>query len=430
MNLLHSFLASSAFLGLWLPKGLLASEVDFKAIKIYSQAETEKKHFSSKTFAGELVSIKETIENKEPEMNQFEAGIFSETTTLSGAAHFQIGAVERGAATETVTATYSYDFDMNTTFTGEDNLYVGIETGSDSAAIDFATDNSGGGNDVLNITSMYYQFPLGDYDIAIGPKLDNDDLLPTITSKYSDSFFFGSQYALPVNYYVLNTTGAGIAVARTLDNGWNFSGSLIGTGATSNAGFLTDEGADVLTLSIGYDSEKNYGGGVIWTDQDSACGVISSFSANICTQITSLIGTDESMNTTSIGGYWIPNGGKNTISATTNLIDIQASGIEIDFLADFQIALDREMGNGVFSASWKTYPFVRVPDLNAALIKGDDLGSFAEFYYTYNVNDSLQIKPGVSFALPTSNASTTTTDDLAFYLLDRTAVGVEASFKF
>ena len=193
---------------------------------------------------------------------------------------------------------------------------------------------------------------------------------------------------------------------------------------------MTDEGADVLTLSIGYDSEKNYGGGVIWTDQDSACGVISSFSANICTQITSLIGTDESMNTTSIGGYWIPNGGKNTISATTNLIDIQASGIEIDFLADFQIALDREMGNGVFSASWKTYPFVRVPDLNAALIKGDDLGSFAEFYYTYNVNDSLQIKPGVSFALPTSNASTTTTDDLAFYLLDRTAVGLEASFKF
>ena len=165
-----------------MPKGVLASEVDFKAIKIYSHEDTEKKEFNSKTFSNELASIKETIENKESEINEFEVGSFSETTTLSGAAHFQIGAVEQGAATEAVTATYSYDIDMNTTFTGEDNLYVGIETGSDSAAIDFATDNSGGGNDVLNITSMYYQFPLGDYDIAIGPKLDNDDLLPTITS--------------------------------------------------------------------------------------------------------------------------------------------------------------------------------------------------------------------------------------------------------
>ena len=136
------------------------------------------------------------------------------------------------------------------------------------------------------------------------------------------------------------------------------------------------------------------------------------------------------MNTTSIGGYWIPNGGKNTFSATTNIIDIQAPGIEIDTIADFQIALDREMGNGVFSASWKTFPFVRVPDLNVASIKGDDLGSFVELYYSYNVNDSFQIKPGVSFALPTNHASTTTTDDLAFYLLDRTAVGLEASFKF
>lgn len=430
MNLLKSLLAATAFLGILIPEGVVASEVDFKAIKNYSQGEAEKKEIIINTFSNKISLIEESIENKESEIIDFEVGSFSETTTLNGAAHFQIGAVEQGAVTEAVTATYSYDVDMNTTFTGEDNLYVGIETGSDSISVDFGTDNSGGGDDILNITSMYYQFPLGDYEVAIGPKLDNDDLLPTTTSKYSDSFFFGSQYALPVNYYALNTTGAGIAVARTLDNGWNFSGSLIGTGAISNAGFLTNEGADVLTLSLGYDSDENYGGGVIWTDQDSACGVINSFSANICTQITSLIGVNESLNVTSIGGYWIPNGGKNTISATTNLIDIEAPGIEIDFLADFQIALDREMGNGVFSASWKTFPFVRVPDLNVASIKGDDLGSFVEFYYTYNVNDSFQIKPGVSFALPTNHASNTTTDDLAFYLLDRTAVGLEASFKF
>ncbi len=417
-----------AALGLLAPMTATANELNLNDVSGYSSSEeVESIHEFS---AADLAVTNNRVDVLEVGIKKFEAGSFSETTTMSGAAHFQIGAVDQGASTEAVTSTYSYDIDLNTSFTGEDNLYVGIETGNDSASVDFATDNSGGGNDALSVTSMYYQFPMGNFDVAIGPKLDNDDLLPTITSKYSDSFFFGSQYALPVNFYVLNTTGAGVAVARTLESGWNFSGSIIGTGASSAAGFLTAEGSDVLTLSVGYDSQENYGGGIIWTNHDSTCGIFNSFASNVCTQLSVLAGIDEGMNTTSIGGYWTPNDGNTTFSATTNLIDVQIKSVEVDSLADFQFAIDRTMGNGVFSASWKTFPFVRMPDANESVIKGDDLGSFVEVYYTYDVNDSFQIKPGVSFALPTSDANTPTTDDVAFYLLDRTAVGLEASFKF
>ena len=428
MKLFQKLLITPAVLGLMTPLASSANELNLVEVSSYSSSEEVQSinEFNAK----ELAVTNSRVDGLEAELNNFEAGAFSETTTMSGAAHFQIGAVDQGASTEAVTSTYSYDIDLNTSFTGEDNLYVGIETGNDSASVDFATDNSGGGNDALNVTSMYYQFPLGSYEVAVGPKLDNDDLLPTITSKYSDSFFFGSQYALPVNFYVLNTTGAGVAVARTLESGWNFSGSLIGTGASSAAGFLTAEGSDVLTLSVGYDSQENYGGGIIWTNQDSTCGIFNSFASNVCTQLSVLAGIDEGMNTTSIGGYWTPNDGNTTFSATTNLIDVQIKGVEVDSLADFQFAIDRTMGNGVLSASWKTFPFVRMPDANESVIKGDDLGSFVELYYTYDVNDSVQIKPGVSFALPTSDANTPTTDDVAFYLLDRTAVGLEASFKF
>ena len=428
MKLFQKLLITPAVLGLMTPLASSANELNLAEVSSYSSSEEVQSinEFNSK----ELAVTNSRVDGLEAELNNFEAGSFSETTTMSGEAHFQIGAVDQGASTEAVTSTYSYDIDLNTSFTGEDNLYVGIETGNDSASVDFATDNSGGGNDALNVTSMYYQFPLGSYEVAVGPKLDNDDLLPTITSKYSDSFFFGSQYALPVNFYVLNTTGAGVAVARTLESGWNFSGSLIGTGASSAAGFLTAEGSDVLTLSVGYDSQENYGGGIIWTNQDSTCGIFNSFASNVCTQLSVLAGIDEGMNTTSIGGYWTPNDGNTTFSATTNLIDVQIKGVEVDSLADFQFAIDRTMGNGVLSASWKTFPFVRMPDANESVIKGDDLGSFVELYYTYDVNDSVQIKPGVSFALPTSDANTPTTDDVAFYLLDRTAVGLEASFKF
>ena len=80
----------------------------------------------------------------------------------------------------------------------------------------------------------------------------------------------------------------------------------------------------------------------------------------------------------------------------------------------------------------ENFPFFKVPDLNGTLIRGDDLGSFIEVYYTYDVNDSFTITPGFAFAMPTNDAASIAagSDDLAFYLLDRTAIGVGATFKF
>ena len=40
--------------------------------------------------------------------------------------------------------------------------------------------------------------------------------MPTTTSKYSDSFFFGSQYGLASNYFASQGTGVGMAVAKLL----------------------------------------------------------------------------------------------------------------------------------------------------------------------------------------------------------------------
>ena len=178
--------------------------------------------------ADEAVIANSSVDSLETKLNNFEVGTFSETTTMSGAASFQVGSVDGSDINEAVTATYSYDIDLNTSFTGDDNLYVGIETGNYSAtSVDFALDSSGDGGDTLSVTSMYYQFPLGSYELAVGPTLDSDDLMPTTTSKYSDSFFFGSQYGLASNYFASQGTGAGLAVARTFDNGWNTSGSVL-----------------------------------------------------------------------------------------------------------------------------------------------------------------------------------------------------------
>ena len=196
------------------PLASSANELNLAEISSYSSSEEVQSinEFNTK----QVVATNSRVEGIEAELNNFEASSFSETTTMSGAVSFQVGAVDESAITEALTATYSYDIDLNTSFTGEDNLYVGIETGNFSTSVDFTLDSSGDGADALKVTSMFYSFPLGNFDVAVGPKLDSDDLMPTTTSKYSDSFFFGSQYGLASNYFASQGTGSGMAVAKTL----------------------------------------------------------------------------------------------------------------------------------------------------------------------------------------------------------------------
>ena len=379
----------------------------------------------------EQIDISSSLENRpETRMNNLEAGGFSETTTMSGSASFQIGAVEQSAITEAVTATYSYDIDLNTSFTGDDNLYVGIETGNSSSLVDFNLDSSGDGADKLSVTSMYYQFPLANWNIAVGPKLDSDDLMPTTTSAYSDSFFFGSQYGLASNFFASQGIGAGVAASKTFDNGLNTSGSVIATGGSTTSGILTKEGIDVFTLSLGYDAD-NYGGGIVYQKSDSICTLAGNFATQLCNDygITTIL--DEGYSTTTFGAYYSP-GEETTLSVTSSFIDASVTGATVDTVSDVQFAVDRKLGDGTLSASWKTFPFFKIPDLNGTLIQRDDLGSFIEVYYTYDVNDSLTITPGIAFAMPATDAASIAagSDDLAFYLYDRTAIGVGATFKF
>jgi len=434
MKFLQHLLATPALFGLLVPMTASASEINFDEINNYVQNKSSsKKRFNSKTFANqEFTSTKNVIKSIKEPINEFEAGSFSETTTMSGSVSYQVGAVQNSVITEAITATYSTEIDLNTSFTGEDNLYIGIETGNSSANVDFDLASSVNGEDFLSVASMYYEFPLGEFQIAIGPELDSDDLMPTKTSTYSDSFFFGSefQYGLGSNFFASQGTGAGVVVARTFDGGLNASASIISTGASSNSGVLTAEGIDVTTLSLGYDAD-NFGGGIIYQHSDSLCTLADDFSTDLCNDFGISAILDEGYTTTTLGAYYSPDE-KLTFSITSSFLDPTISGARVDTIQDFQFAVDRELGDGTLSASYKTFPFYKVPDLNGDRLKQDDLGYFIEVYYTYNVNDSLTLTPGVAFAMPTQTEADIQAgdDDLAFFLFDRTAIGVGATFKF
>ena len=400
MKLFQRLLIAPAALGLFLPLSASASEV---TIRDFDAAE-------------ELAVTNSRIDGLEARLNNSEAGSFSETTTMSGSASFQVGAVDGSTISEAVTATYSYDLDLNTTFTGDDNLYVGIETGNGGfPTVDFSLDSSGGGADTLSVTSMYYQFLLGSYEVAVGPKLDSDDLMPTTLSKYSDKFFMaGSNGGLTAAdfYYAPGITGAGAAVARTFENGFNASASVIGMSASNSDGFLTKEGTDTFTLSAGYDGE-NYGLGIIYADMDEVCSFIAGYKTCNALGLSAI-----SANTTSVGGYWTPNEGKTTLSASIGVLSAESPGTTVEDIHEAHIGIDHEVGEGVLSAAIKTSEFYTVIGSTAY---ADTLGEFAEIYYTYDVNDSLEVTTGVSFAIP---------DNKSTYWLDRTAVGAGATFKF
>ncbi|WP_032527452.1 hypothetical protein [Prochlorococcus marinus] len=431
MKLFKSLLVTSAFLALLAPITATASEINIDEMNSYVRKKSSsKKQFNSQSFSKDIVKINESVERIDSGINEFEAGSFSETTTMSGTASYQIGGVTGSEITEAITSTYSIKTDLNTSFTGEDNLYVGIETGNSSALNDFDLESSVVGGDNLNVASMYYQFPLGEFQIAVGPELDSDDLMPTKTSAYSDKFFFESQYGLKSNFFASRGTGAGVAVARTFDGGLNASASIIGTGASTNSGILTAEGIDVSTLSLGYDAD-NFGGGIIFQNSDSICTLVNDFIVELCNDYGISAILDEGYSATTIGGYYSPDE-KLKFSITSSFLDPSISGTRIDTIQDFQFAVDREWGDGTLHASYKTYPFYKVPDLNGDRIQQDDLGSFVEVYYTYNVNDSLTLRPGVSITMPIQDADDIAAgnDDLAFSLIERTAIGVGATFKF
>ena len=85
----------------------------------------------SDELGSELAIMKGRVDGLEARVNGIEAGGFSDTTTMSGSAGFLIGATDSATKTnDAVQFEYALGIDLDTSFTGEDNLNIGIVTGN------------------------------------------------------------------------------------------------------------------------------------------------------------------------------------------------------------------------------------------------------------------------------------------------------------
>ena len=292
------------------------------------------------------------------------ADTFSSTTSLSGSAVFTLGSVDNGTAVtpadDEMIMVYGYSLDMNSSFTGEDSLYVGLEAGNNDSTLSIM-DSAVGNGSSLQIHSAYYSFPVGDLSITAGPLLDQDDVISATTSAYSDAFVLGS-----APWSLSGEGGApGIAVSYAGDSGLNASVSYVGLGGTTaTQGLNSDSATDITTVSVGYDGD-GFGGGLVLTsaDDDVPANGHESFG---------------------VGIYYTPESIPATISVAYDTTDPSATGASD--ATDLFIGVDYEVGPGTLSTAY----FNREVDDNSDLT--DQTGY--ELSYSYNVNDYVTTTAG------------------------------------
>jgi hypothetical protein len=193
-------------------------------------------------------------------MNAFEAGGFSDTTVLDGKAIFDVGSVDTDDDEETgeTQFMYTYTLNLNTSFTGDDNLYTRIKTGNHSSwsktkSVYNTYLSSGNGNgDELKVDKIWYTTPIGDsnHTVTFGPKIENYYMHATTPSIYEPvlkAFTLGGNASA---YGASTSPGAGWAY--TADNGFAISSNV-----TSKNPVFTDQAAQSWATQVGY-TQPNY----------------------------------------------------------------------------------------------------------------------------------------------------------------------------
>jgi hypothetical protein len=314
---------------------------------------------------------------------------FSSTTTLGGNAFFTVGSVSDGGTDDTkeeLHMIYAYGLDLNSSFTGEDSLYVGIEAGNATEGDVLASmDSAVTDGDTLTVTSMFYNFPVGDLQVTAGPKLKQDDVVAATTSAYSDSFRLG---AMPFSL-AGDETGPGVGVTYAADNGVVASASLVSVGgSTSSTGIGADDADDVSTITLGYNGD-GFGGGLVIASNDGD-------------NTSTTLGYD----TFGAGIYYSPESIDATISIAYDSKDPESGEDRTDIF----VGIDYEVGPGTLSAGY-----------NSTDVDGSDSSDQTGFEvsYSYPVNDNVTITPGF-FTIE----ETTANKD------DDTGVVVETAFSF
>ena len=409
-------MVASTAVSLITPIAAQASDsINLEGINSYGRGESKASRIDSNSFVNEvneeIATINGRIDGLEARQNNFEAGSFSDTTTLDGKAIFTMGALDYDDTSvthsEAVQAYYSYTMNLNTSFTGDDNLYVRIKTGNSG---DWTTSKTYGGylssskgnGDSLKVDKIWYEFPVGERNtVWVGPKIENYYMHGTTPSIYKP---VTKQFTLGGNgnaYGASTDTGAGWAYKA--DNGFAIS-SNIGTKSSSscydtvdpcgtdktksyvNSGLLTDETKTSWATQVGYTKPRYSASALVnvksngWSDSYYKAGDINGDATST-----------DSYTAIGLRGWWRP---ENTGTATPS-VSVGYDTTEYDASAGQENADAWFVGlnwQDIFTPDDRIGVAFGQPTTN----ENSTVDPFAyEVYYSYQPNDSVTITPTI-----------------------------------
>ena len=387
MKLFQRLLVAPAALGLFSPLAANATEVNLNDIANYSDVESI--DFAN-SFDNDQLTKSSLLAGGEGLVDSYDGG-FSETTTASFSTDFAIGYLDgKGISTgvtdgdEDVQAVYSFQIDLNTSFTGEDSLDISIDAGNGASTGPLAEFDLNNGSDALTVDGVSYTFPVGGITAMVGDQVDGSALFTTAC------VYGGPSNTLDdcgnVNAGITSKDGAMFGASYDFGNGFT---AAIGY-AGAETGIMTKETLDEIGANVAYTAD-NYGLSVTYGSTEAGTN-----------------GVNENVYT-ALNGYYSFDNGLN-VSAGYEFGDIGGNAATSDESINYFIGVNGEVGPGELGAALGT---------SGGQLENQTEELMYEAYYSYPVNDGMTITPLV-YIKEKATAGTP----------DETGIMVKTSFSF
>jgi len=422
MKLFQRLLVAPAALGLLTPIAASATEVNLGEISTYldEQVEINSNSFVNNSNNNLLLAGGEGLTDDHD--HSFEDS-FSSTTTMDGKAIMWIGGVDGGdnltqsqTGSESVQTGYTYTMNLNTSFTGDDNLYVRLKTGENGAQWSNketyhieTKDNS----DAVKVDKMWYTFPVGDKITAfVGPRIENYYMYVT-PSIYQPGALKSMKLGGNSNFGASTDTGAGFKYE--LDNGFALASNIV---SKCSDGYSSCGNGDE---TLGKNDINKWDTQVAYTTDRYHLSVTLSDAQNWTSQsynatknAAAMTGTDGDTTGYAFRGYWRPeNSGTATpeisVGYDTKSADTTASGDDKEADSYFVGLTWRDMFQADDRIGFAVTQPLKVTEKNGGGATGEVDPFVWEAYYAFRPNDSMEIRPAVFGG---TDVEDTTADDI------------------
>ena len=409
-------LVATAAASLIAPIAAQASDViNVDGMNDYSSSKKSSNRIDSKTFINEtnegIAVLNGRVDGLEAQQNNFEAGAFSSTTTMDGKAIMWVGAIDGAddihstssspvnpGGNETTQTGYTYTMNLNTSFTGDDNLYVRLKAGNqgaqwgDKETYHIETKSTGSS---FNVDKLWYQFPLGDNVTAFaGPLIENYYMYVT-PSIYQPGAL--KSFKLGGNSNFGASTDVGFGFKYEADNGFAIASNMVDKGGMGS-GLLGEKGAKKWDTQLAYTTDRWH---VSATYSDTKNWTSQSYNATaLGYQIGHADYSDGNATGYALRTYWRP---ENSGTATPEI----SVGYDLKSADKATSGKPKEGDSYFVGLTWRDMfqaddriGFAVTQPLRATELQGGGATSEVdplvwEAYYSFRPNDSVEVRPAV-----------------------------------